>query len=317
MPTKPSSPNANALATRETGLPVTVALDHAFKAGLIPVTLAALRKEELRDIVKDAAKKFVGFQNVESIRKALEIVLGILSLAVAASTKGETDPEAWAQYVASHGFADLVGKAIGLVDLVHQDKDGPGANYNYVFENDKPTAAVRDMLLKFAGARTKDRWTGYASYVHDRDVAHQKQAEDRLMRWLVARLLNESRPLTSLYPPIEEADSADIVINTLLFRHAADLGFGAGREKAIQLRKADFLAVRKKYTAAPAAWKKAAAKRYDTLLATIPETLLPGLGDGKWFAEVLKKGPPALSAKTDMVETIDSITGIYYYDVLG
>ena len=116
------------------------------------MTRLALWKEELRDLIKEAAKTFVGFQNVESIRKALDIVLGLISFSLVKETEGQEDPAKWLEYLVRTGFKELVKKAISQVQKIHQDPTGKP--YSYLFEMDKPIDGTKEHLLAFATSRT-------------------------------------------------------------------------------------------------------------------------------------------------------------------
>ncbi len=316
MPPKTKTSAPRLLATRETRLPVVVALDLAFRQGHVSVVRLGLWKDELRDLIGHAARKFVGFQNVDSLRKALDIVLGLMSLALVEETDGQPDPARWAELIVTRNFMDLVKKAISLVEEIQQD--GHGKPYPYLFEMDRTGIATRDLLVTYATARTEKIWTGHDRYRAARDRSEQLKNEDRLLRWLIVHLLGEAPArITEKHLLLEDAISTVEVINSLLLRHCSGLGVEtASRKKIILLAKADFVALRKKYDAAPAAWTKAAQKSYAALLQKIPAPLHPGLGKADWFEAHLKKGPPKVTAKTVLSGDIPSLTGIYYYDLL-
>ena len=319
MPTpKKSSASAQtpgAVSLRETRLPVTVAFDLAFRTGRGPEMRLTLWKEELSDLIKGAAKKFVGFENVESVRKALDIVLGLASLSLLVATRGENDPETWARLLVGTSLKDLVKQAIARTEQLHKNADG--TPYAYTFDVDKPTASTKELLHAFALASHEGRWTGHEIYLQRSSRARQSQDADGLMRWLIAHLLGERRPITAKSPLIEDASTSDIVINALLFRHCTGLGFGKAPKKEILLHKDEFVAAYKAYKAAPAAWLKAGLARHDALVAEIPPELHSGLEAAHWFNHHLKKGPPAVTAKTNMDEAIDSISDTYYYDMFA
>ena len=307
------------LATRETRLPVVVALDLAFKGRTVSVVRLGLWKDELRDLIGHAARKFVGFQNVDSLRKALNIVLGLISLALLEETDGQPDPARWAELIVTRNFMDLVKKAIALAEQIRQDEDGKP--YPYLFELDRTGIGTKDLLVAYATAKTKETWIGYDRFRADRDRTEQLKTEDRLLRWLIVRLIGEApAKITEKHLLLEDALSPVEVINALLLRHISGLGVQdpkAPKKKTILLTQDDFIALRKKHDAAPAAWAKAAQKRYAALLQEIPAPLHPGLGREDWFEAHLKKGPPKITAKTVWTDDLPALSGIYYYDQLG
>ena len=208
-------------------------------------------------------------------------------------------------------------QAVALADGIHQGSDGKA--YPYLFEMDRPGAGTKDALLLYATGKAQGKWTGHARYVHDRDRAAQIQKEDQLMRWLIVHLLGEAPgKISERHALLEDAVSTSEVINTLLLRHLSGHGvLNPRKKKAIVLHKDEFLQIRKKYDADPAAWLAAAKKRQAALLAEIPAALHPGLGAPDWLQAHLKKGPPKVTAKTAMAENIPALTGIYFYELIG
>ncbi len=292
-----------------------MALELAFLDRKVSVVRLALWKEELRDLIRNAAKKFVGFQNVESLRKALDIVLGLISVALVDRAGGKEDPARWAEIVVASNFKDLVRHAVGLAEAIHHGAGGKP--YAYLFELTLQSDSTKDLLVLFATAREKSRWAGHDRYRGVKERVGQAQAEDRLVRWLLAHLLKlPPGGISSRHPLLEDAITADEVVNAMVFRYVSGLGFGAPGKSRIALRKEHFVAVREKFDADKERWLKAAKKRHGELIAQIPEGLRRGLGKDDWFATHLKSGPPKVSEKTKDVGANPSIEGVYFLELV-
>lgn len=256
----------------------------------------------------------MGFQNVDSLRKALDIVLGLLSTVLLEATQGKDDPAQWEAVLEKHTLTDLIKRAVALAQDLHHDK--LGKRYPYLFELTLPSDSSKDLLVLFATARDGGRWVGHDRYLAAKDRIGQAQAEDRLVRLIMARLLQVPPGSVSLkHPALEDALTADEVINAAVFRVAAGLGFGSA-PKRIALRKDDFVRARAAYDAKKAPWLKAARERYDALVAEIPEALRPALGKEEWFAAHLKGGPPKIGEKTRDLATAPAVEGLYFLELI-
>ena len=300
------------VATIDNRHPITIALAHAFKTERVtPLREASLRKE-LQDMVAESAMKFVGFKNIESVRKALDITLGILSLAVVHSTKGEDDPEEWAELVLQNGLKALVGGVIQLVKGIANTPDEAEI---------EPAGTVSDLsareyLLKFAICRDSGRsakWNGYGEMCKYLTSREMQRLESDLARWLIKSEVKQSIAgwLEVNKEKIEfggrnqsVSPGAGVAINNLLFRYCGGLTL----KGECLLKAKDFRAVHTAYKADKKAWTSKAKKRYSELTERIPEDLRTPLifGGRDWFSRFLAKGPPTVPKKGG---TLDSIYG--------
>ena len=291
----------NFLVATDSRLPLTVALAHAMAANTLPPALLASRKQELVDLVSEAAKTF-GFQSRTTLTGAFDMATGLLSLALVSGTKGDTAPEKWAARLVAESWKNLVKEAIALVRTIKEADDA----YDYLFENDKDPRMLRDHLRDFVKARdSHQQWTGYKAFVRYRDERQHQQATDGLIRHLIKSLVK--RNLFWMKDPIEGPTGADEALNTLLFRAVTGLGFA---QKDIILTEKEFRHVRTQYDDQPEPWLKEGEQRFEALLATIPAELR-GAIDGKWFRKHMVKGPPKVRKWES--EVLPGITGVYYY----
>jgi hypothetical protein len=120
------------LVATDDRFPVTVALDHAFATGRIAPEIVALRKKELAELVSEAAKTF-GFQAKTTLANALDVSLGLLSLALTAPSDGKMNLESWAEQLVETSWKGLVKEAIGMSRHL-KEKD---ESYEYLFESDR------------------------------------------------------------------------------------------------------------------------------------------------------------------------------------
>jgi hypothetical protein len=116
------------LVATEERFPITVAVDHAFATSQVTPEFVASRKRELAELVSEAAKTF-GFQAKTTLTNALDVSLGLLSLALAADSGGKTDPERWARRIVEQSWKDLVKEAIGMSRHLKEKDEG----YDYLF----------------------------------------------------------------------------------------------------------------------------------------------------------------------------------------
>jgi hypothetical protein len=137
--------NDHFLVATDERFPIAVALDHAFATGQVSAELVAVRKKELIDLVSEAAETF-GFQSKTTLASALDMSLGLLSLALVAGTKGEPNPNKWAARVVADGWKNLDKEAIGMARQITEKDEG----YDYLFENDRDSQILREHLREFA-----------------------------------------------------------------------------------------------------------------------------------------------------------------------
>jgi len=300
------------IATIDNRHPITIALAYAFKTEKVtPLREASLRKE-LQDMVAESAKKFVGFKNIESVRKALDITLGILSLAVVHSTKGEDDPEKWAELVLQNGLKSLVGGVIQLVKGIANTPDEAEIEPKGMVSG----LSAREYLLMFAICRDSGRsakWNGYGEMCKYLTSREMQRLESDLARWFIQSEVKQSIAgwLEVNKEKIEFGGSersvspgVGVAINNLLFRYCGGLTL---KGECI-LKAKDFRSVFAAYKADKKEWISKAKKRYLELTERIPEDLrTPLIFDGRdWFTRFLAKGPPAVPKKA---EVLDSISG--------
>jgi hypothetical protein len=292
---------AQILVATDSRLPLTVGLAHAFAGNQLSPELLASRKKELVDLVSEAAKTF-GFQSRTTLTGAFDMATGLLSLALASETKGETLPERWAQRLLKESLKSLARESIAMVRTIKEADDA----YDYLFESDKDPRMLRDHLRDFANARDNhQQWTGYKAFVRYRNERIRQQGVDGLIRFLIKTQVK--RQLFWMKDPIEGPTCADEALNTLLFRSTTGLGFA---QKDILLTEKEFRHVRTQYEDAPAAWLDEGQRRYEALLSSVTDSLR-GAADAKWFRKRFPKGPPKV--KKWEVEILPDITGFYYY----
>jgi hypothetical protein len=289
------------LVATEERFPITVAVDHAFATSQVTPEFVASRKRELAELVSEAAKTF-GFQAKTTLTNALDVSLGLLSLALAADSGGKTDPERWARRIVEQSWKDLVKEAIGMSRHLKEKDEG----YDYLFESDRDPRILRELLRDFALRRDhQNQWMGYKVFSDYRDGRKRCQTTDGLVRQLLRDLVKRNLPWIG--DPIDGPATADEALNTLLFREVTGLGF---KKKDICLSEAEFLIVRKQYDANPAIWKKQVQKRFRAIQDSIHPDQVSSL-DKNWLEDHLRKGPPKL--KSLDLEHLDEVMGVYYY----
>jgi hypothetical protein len=291
------------LVATDERFPITVALEHAFATGQISPALVAVRKQELTDLVSEAAKTF-GFQAKTNLSSALDMSLGLLSLALVAGTRGEMNPDTWATRIVSDGWKSLVKETISICRTIKETDEA----YDYLFESDRDSRLVRDYLRDFALKRDKHhQWAGYNAFVTYRESRERSQVTDALVRWLIRSLVKRNLPWVK--DPMDGPSCTDEALNTLLFRASTGLGF---KQKDILLTPAEFTTVRKQYEASPVSWLNETNERYRAVRDSLPPELDHGL-DPKWCTQHFKKGPPKI--KDWAAEDLPGVLGVYYYEV--
>jgi hypothetical protein len=295
--------NDHFLVATDERLPITVALDYAFATGQISPELVEVRKKELVDLASEAAKTF-GFQSKTTLASALDMSLGLLSLALVAGTKGEPNPNKWAARLVADGWKNLVKEAIEMSRRIKEKDEA----YDYLFENDRDSQMLREHLREFALRRdNKNQWMGHRVFVDYREARERNQRTDTIVRYLIRSLVKRNLPW--IKDPMDGPTCADEALNTLLFRASTGLGF---KQKDIILTPEEFTRVRKQYDAAPVSWLKQAHERYLAQQESLPPELRPGL-DAKWCTQQFKKGPPKI--KNWDSDDLPGVIGVYYYQV--
>lgn len=304
------------LAVIEDRHPITVAIAWAIKLGLVTPAGEQTLIVDMRETVTEATKKFVNFVNLESVREALDITLGVLSLPVAHSTGGKINPEVWAQYLHGRSLKKLVAEALALVKPI------ANAPFEAQFEEFIPEeGALRNTLIRYATARGKSRknvWVGYGDF--SRDLHRQQAGEKRkeLADWLIRELLNCSSEHW-FKAQIRKAGNSDNppgvheTINTLILRHCCGLSVSG----KLEMKKIQFEWLRDAFEADKAVWVAKVRLKYDALFTRIPKELRPYLlhtGGDKWFRLYLSKGPPRVPKKWNEAE-LPGITGVFSFEM--
>ncbi len=311
------------IATIDNRHPITIALAHAFKTGRVAPDREMSLCEELQDLVVESAKKFVGFKNIESVRKALDITLGILSLAVVHSTKGKEDPEAWAEFVVRNGLKTPIG---GVIQLVKEIADTSDLAQIESTEGVK-FASAREYLLTYAMGRDEGRplkWNGYNMMLSALDVRKKNRQESELARWFIQFVVVQSVEgwLQINRQQMETAEGgrsipllADEVTNNLIFRYCSGLPL---KGKCI-LKAKDFRAVHAAYMADKNGWTSKAKKRYAELAGRVPLEFQPLLlfKGRDWFTRFLAKGPPAVPKKAEMLDNVSGNVQGYHVEMFA
>ena len=283
--------------------PLTVALADAIASQKFSPEILELRKKELVDLVSEAARTF-GFQSKTTLDNALNMSVGLLSLALVHSTKGAPQPSKWGVHLVQENWKNLVKESIGMVRAIKEPDDA----YVYLFETDKDGRILRDHLKDFALARdSHQQWVGYDAFKRYQETRARLQQLDELVRWLIRTQVK--RPLFWMKDPIEGPTCADEALNTLLFRSSTGLGYNA---KDIILTEKEFRQVRTQYDDDPVAWVKEGEKRFAELKKSIPSELA-GAVDPGWFRKRLGKGPPKVRKWES--DDLPGITGFYYYQM--
>lgn len=299
------------LVKTDTRHPITRALDYAFADGLIAPGREQELRTQLEDLVMESAKKFVGFQNVDSLRKALDIILGVLSLALMHSTAGKENLMKWSQLITQKGFKNIIDDVIMVVKYLAQKPSEILLNDH----EDSFDGSPRDYLIQFATAfdQKKGQWNGYEKMY---DALESKKAlctRALLTQWFIKHLSGSSL-VYWLDTHDKEGDIPNIneILNTLLFRHCCGL---TTRGHCV-LRPRDFLLVYEIYQKDQSAWCKRAKKRYDTLVEKIPEDLRSALmwRDKDWFTRYLQDGPPSISKETKVLDNLGEFFGYHIYN---
>ena len=301
--------------------PITIAFDCAIKTGRVTPESIDAWKKDMIDLVGESAKKFVGFSDTAAIRRALDIMLGILSLPVVHSTEGKLDPEAWVKYLVDTSLKAIATEAIAMARVTAESLDETELT---AYPRGSTT---RSRLIDYATSRDRDRkevWVGYQLYRRDVEDQKREHIEAELVKWLikkfanvephvwVGRLRRTSFELCGMDATPLVAD----VLNTYLLRFCT----GLSTKGDIILKKKDFQQIRTAYEADRKLWVKSAYQRYNTLVKQIPLGLRSGLADqgkGNWSKVHLNSGPPRVPKLWSDKKPIYAITGVYHYQVLG
>lgn len=300
----------------ETRHPFTVAVELAEKSG----KLTDQRRDELKraiyDLVVDSTSKFVGFANLQSVRKGLDIVIGVLSFHLLHSTKGKQEFDAWVDFVLTGNLKNAVGdvvriiKAQAALSKYSEQCLGRMALIEGITE--------RGELLKYAqwrGQHGKGPWSGYGKYLSDAAASREQTLSIDLATWLVREFLKMpvsrwNKTFVELLGSEDLVPRSEEVINNIIFHHCANLEVGVN----LILKKKDFASARKAYEKNKSVWTTRAKERYTELLKKMPPEFHPlmiRMGQS-WIERNLKKGPPILPKKWDEAGApMKGLTGVY------
>lgn len=277
--------------------PVTVAFAHAIRQNLANAKKVESWKQEMELLVEEITKKFVSFFAKGSVRKGLDLVLGILSLPVAHATKGSYDPLAWTKCLLEHGPKGLAKLAIKMVQEMSKKALRPSLT------PDSETRKPEYLLLKFAKEekRDKDRWEGYVSFLHHLELQKEAILSIKKLHWLSVNVagVDPARlvPLISSTMARLEKNKDDILpepnqlINAMLYCVCV----GKKIPKNLALRGSDIQYHRKAYGKKPSQWLAKAHKRYEALKVSVPDELqtmfLCPTGEDWFEVHMSREGP--------------------------
>lgn len=297
--------------------PFTVALAYGLETGRINPELEISIQNELQDLVSESTKKFVGFKNVESVYRGLDITLGILSLAVVHSTKGEEDFEKWLDYILEKGLKGVAKDAIAMA------KEVSSVSLRAIFGPHDPLSGetLKDYLIKYAttcNTENKKLWVGYSVYQRDTGARKDARIVEELVKFLILKLLQMSqdkwlRIIEASIGDCEHLFSPGEILNNLLFRHCTKLPMKID----LSISRVEFVKVRRAYESNETSWIKSAKKRYDSLKDKIPKELHPGLFYvDDWFVTHIFIGPPKVPKNWNEIPDVPGVTGIYWYQMM-
>lgn len=269
--------------------PVTVAFALALRENMADAKTAVSWRQEMEDLVEETTKKFVGFFAKGSVRKGLNLVLGILSLPVADATKGSYDPKAWAKCLLKHGPKGLAKRAIEMVGSL---VSSVGAELITITDR-KP---LREKLLRYAKGRDyKDHhtWIGHKLYQEAVDSVDKAEILEKCLEWIAkdTPFTNLTRLKAEQAKESGEEPHSDTLFNTILFR------VSVGREnwRNLPLTKEELDRAYRSFKKNRKLWVKEARKRYDSFKQTMPQMFHKAfVWDREWFDIHLAKGPPSV-----------------------
>jgi hypothetical protein len=320
-----------ALAVVENRHPITLAFERCLQQDLASQDIQDQWKEDLTNAVIQGAKKFVGFNNVIALRKALDINLGLISIALLLRTDGKADVDAWAGIVQKVEVTELIGETLSQIKALSYNQE-----FLFVELYEQPP---REALLAIATARDakrKNAWVGYDRLVQEQRSRKNLHTTDRLARFLIECLLRKNPKIwvewksegggnINAEPNVPLAEE---IINTLIFRYCT-LKTGERIPEDIDLQSSYISRLRAEYEADPQAWLAGAKSRFEQLLKLVSPEMKDYLLEKDWFDTRLAGGPPkpvkvASSKKSkpkddDAAEYVDiaGISGIYCYSIYG
>jgi hypothetical protein len=282
--------------------PITIAICELTKSCKNDELLSKL-KAELIDLVIEIAQKFTGFSTVESIKKSLEIALGIISLGLIHQQKISGDDDS-TKPIINLGFKELTKTAIMLIKEISQYPENP----DNLFEQPKKFQA-KDYIVRFSMARnrTNETWEGYD--LLQREINSRKSAKSivELSKWMIQTLSGNMYEWklqnVSTHSDNEVYPIPDQIINTFLFRFCNELPT-VGK---LELTKSHFRKARNKYESNPEKWKVEKRAKFDSLVSNIPEDLKAALviQNKDWFERHLSNGPVIIPKGNESLDDLE------------
>jgi hypothetical protein len=301
------------IATIEKRMPFEIALSCAFQSGLDP-SLELVMQRELESLVVESAKKFTGYKNQESIRKALDLTLGILSLAVVHSTKGKVDSKAWAKYLIERGMKDLAREAVEMIKPLAESSSM--SSFNTFLPGSE--GSVRDILIHYATKfdQTSGVWRGYREYTTSVSAHLEARRMENLANYLIEKFTRKTsggwlRHMEDITNSSWENSIVDEILNTFIFRYS--VGLPTLGDITLKLRQ--FVQLRDIYEKDKQTWKGNTKRKYQKLVEETPPELRVGyLNRGDWFNNHLAKGPPKIPKRIKDKYFVEGVSAVYLFN---
>lgn len=284
----------------ENDFPITIAIKTAFESGLIDQDKEEVLKKELEEMITESAKKFVNIKSIKSIKQALDIVLGILSLSIMRSSNGENNPQLWSEIISREGLKKTAGT---IVPFVKEAANKIALGYVQEVGKKPESIEAREYLIKFATSKRNGRWCGFDEMTLRIKHADESIAMHEFTKWLISFLIkiplekwmaiNEDRDHEGVYPQIDHA------INNLLFRYCNKIPNTANLALTVE----EFKTARTKFELNRKKWLEDTRKKYEEIVSLIPEKFRECLlfstdtnskRKKDWFERHLAKGPPSV-----------------------
>lgn len=246
--------------------------------------------DDLCDLVFEITQKFFGFESVNSLHKALDFALGMLSFGLMAKTSGKIDFSQWIDEIKNTGIFGLTQYAVSLIKEIPY----PGS-LESLKETKKPDYFNRENLKLICSSKNnKGLWNGYNIFLEITESINSELLQKKFAKWLIQNILSCSTKKFLLVNQASELFdneliSADMIINTILYR----VSCGISLNSKILLTQSVFSEQRRKFGRNKSTWVKKSKSRYEEFRKKIPEIFYPALiFNGKdWFKRHLSDGP--------------------------
>ncbi len=239
--------------------------------------------DEYRKLLKDICLKLSLIINSGSVRKASEILNGILSLGLLIKTNGSQDPELMAFEISRNKLTGLVRIAIDAVKIYTEKY-----NYNFrLFDESlnlsKPDYASKsiDMLIMFADSKENNIWNGYKRYVNDLERVSEEIAYFELAKWLKEYCRKSSEVAEFTNPEIEPYLGANELTSIILLRLAT------GKKPSPTISRKGILDIRSKLKG-KVEYEQSIKKRLKHFISLIPKELRSKIDINSFFIYYLK-----------------------------